>query len=63
MTLIFFDFACSFRAEADCAFRVSARISKSAFTLSKALMTELPCFPVAPVMRSAFVIWSICELK
>jgi hypothetical protein len=37
----------------DCASRVRARISKGALDLRRALTTEPPCLPVAPVMKIA----------
>jgi hypothetical protein len=52
-SLILGDFWRSFCADADCAFRVTASISKGASAFSSALMTDPPCLPVAPVMRSA----------
>ncbi len=47
------DLAARALAPADAASRVTARIWKSAFWERSALMTLPPCFPVAPVMRSA----------
>lgn len=43
-------------ADAECGLRVTASISKGAFLATRLLMTEPPCFPVAPVISTAFTI-------
>jgi hypothetical protein len=46
----------SFKADEDWALRVTARISKEDFLAIRFLMSELPCFPVAPVMSTATIL-------
>jgi hypothetical protein len=53
MSLMFGDLCRSFCADADWAFRVTARISNGELASRSAFTTDPPCLPVAPVMRSA----------
>lgn len=46
----------SFFAEAELTSRVTARILKGALFSRRFLITEPPCFPVAPVMRTVVIV-------
>lgn len=61
MRVILGDAAARLLADGEATSLVTARILKSAFLASRALMALPPCFPVAPVISSARDILVVVE--